>query len=229
MELLLSSRAFLWHSSLSHESFHLHTPFWLRSFCYSYVTVGSSQERPLLVFSERSGFQRGQDHLFSLTWLQLGAFQTSRNQSSRVLGWKSKIKESATLSTLGWTYLLNIVKKGSDGGRKKLWLCRGALKHCHSLSCRPLINFSASVINEIRSMGNLAAWTTQSQKPSPWKLCPHLLSYSWLSWPRHSLHFCLTSRCHLPPRHLLRAPLLCMPVGWLLFLLFAFHQQEFES
>lgn len=41
----------------------------------------------------------------------------------------------------------------SDGGSNKLWRCQAALKDCPSLSCRLLINFSASVTNEIRSRG----------------------------------------------------------------------------
>lgn len=105
----------------------------------------------------------------------------------------------------------------SDGGSNKLWLCQAALKDCPSLSCRLLINFSASVTNEIRSCG-WSGCLNYTVLTLTLKTLHHLLPFSWFSWPGHHLHYCLTSRCHLP-----RASLLCMPVGQLLLLLFGFH------
>lgn len=81
----------------------------------------------------------------------------------------------------------------SDGGSKKLWLCQAALKDCPSLSCRLLINFSASVTNEIRSHGWSGSLNSHPENPSP-----SPTHSAWFSWPGHHLHDCPTSHCHLP-------------------------------
>lgn len=85
----------------------------------------------------------------------------------------------------------------SDGGSKKLWLCQAALKDCPSLSCRLLINFSASLTNEIRSRG-LSGCLNYTVLTLTLKTLHHLLPFSWFSWPGYHLHYCLISHCHVP-------------------------------